>query len=153
MLVILGTRTARIKKYKDQGQPCKSCNAFDLEVSVYRDCFHIFFIPVYPTEPKSAFIRCNQCGRSRGTESLAKQYAAGTRTPFYLFSGIIISVSLLLLIAGMSLSYQKEKARYVDQPRAGDVYLIRKDEDRKKTYFFLLLHTVKSDTVLVIKIS
>jgi zinc-ribbon family len=148
MFVIYGRRTARIKKYTDNQQACQSCKTFDLDIKVYRDYYHLFFIPVFPVGDKTVKIRCNNCGEPMRLETIQKHYESISKTPFYLFTFPILFAGLVLILVNANLNTQKEKALFVDNPKVGDVYRIRKDENNKTTYYFLRLVRISGDTVV-----
>ena len=148
MLILYGRRTARIKKYIDNQQCCKNCGVFDLDVRVYRDYYHLFFVPVFPVGDKSVQIRCNNCGEAVRVDSLQKHYEGLSRTPIYLYTVPILFAGLVAILINANLSTQKEKKAYVDNPKVGDVYRIRKDENNSTTYYFLRLVSIKGDTVV-----
>jgi zinc-ribbon family len=147
MFLIYGRRTARIKSYTDNQQSCKSCKSFDLDVKVYRDFYHLFFIPFFPAGDKTVKIYCKSCGEPLRSDSIQKQYQDSTKTPFYLYAGVILIAGLILLLVNANLATQKEKKRYVDDPMVGDVYRIRKDENNSTSYYFLRVSQVNGDTV------
>lgn len=148
MFVIYGRRKARIKKYTDNQQACQSCKTFDLDVNVYRDYYHLFFIPVFPVGDKTVKIQCNNCGEPIRLETIQKHYENISKTPFYLFMFPILFACLVILLVNANLNTQKEKALFVDNPNVGDVYRIRKDENNKTTYYFLRLVRISGDTVV-----
>jgi hypothetical protein len=148
MLIIYGRRTARIKKYRDNGHACNSCGVFDLEVKVYRDYYHIFFVPLLPIGNKSVKIKCNSCGQPMRLDAIQKQYESINKTPFYLYTIPILLGALIVILVAGNLKTQKEKAAFVANPKIGDVYRIRKDENNSTTYFFLRLASIKGDTVV-----
>jgi len=148
MFVIYGKRKARIKKYTDNRNYCKNCNSFDLNVKVYKEYFHIFFIPFFPTGDKTVKIVCNNCGEPYRIEAIQKEYEKGTRTPFYLYSGLILIGSLILLLVNANIRTQKEKAKFIENPKAGDIYRIRIDENNSTSYYFLRVTEINGDTVL-----
>jgi hypothetical protein len=149
MFVIYGKRTIRIKKYTDNRNYCKSCNSFDLIVKVYKEYFHIFFIPFFPTGDKTVKIYCNNCGEPYRVYSIQKDYERSTKTPVYLYSGPILIGSIILLLLIGNIRTQKEKAKFVENPKVGDVYRIREDETNSTSYYFLRVSQIKGDTVLV----
>ena len=149
MFIILGRRTLRIKKFTDHRNYCKSCNSFDLNVKVYKEYFHIFFIPVFPTEDKSVKIVCNNCGDPYLVDTLQKDYERSTKNPIYLYSGLILLVFLVVLIVNENIKTQKEKSKFIENPKAGDVYLIRKDDNNSTSYYFLRVTEINGDTIFV----
>ena len=148
MFVIYGRRTARIKKYTENQQACQSCKTYDLYIKVYRDYYHLFFIPLFPVGDKTVKIRCNNCGEPMRLETIQKHYESISRTPFYLFTFPILFAGLIIILVNANLNTQKEKALFVDNPKVGDVYRIRKDENNKTTYYFLRLVRISGDTVV-----
>jgi len=148
MFVIYGRRTARIKKYTDNHQACQSCKSFDFDIKVYRDYYHLFFIPVFPVGDKTVKIRCNSCDEPMRLEAIQKHYEGIARTPFYLFTFPILFAGLIMIFIIGNLNTQKEKAKLVDNPKVGDVYKIRKDEDNSTIYYFLRIVSINGDTVI-----
>ena len=148
MLILYGRRTARIKKYTDNQESCKSCGAFDLDVRVYRDYYHLFFIPVFPVGDKTVKIKCRKCGEPIRLDTLQKHYESISRTPIYLYATPILFAGLIAILINANLNTQKEKAQFIANPQIGDVYTIRKDENNSTTYYFLRLINIKGDTVI-----
>jgi len=60
---------------------------------------------------------------------------------------VLLAGLIIVLIIG-NLDTQKEKAAFVANPKIGDVYLIRKDENGSTNYFFLRLANIRGDTVI-----
>ena len=147
MFVIYGRRSIRIKKYTDNRHYCKSCNSFDLNVKVYKEYFHIFFIPFFPIGDQKVKIYCNNCGEPFRVDEIQKHYESITRTPIYLYSGLILITGLILLLVNANIRTQKEKAKFVDNPMVGDVYQIRKDDKNATSYYFLRVSQINGDTV------
>lgn len=147
MFLIYGKRTARIKKYSGDHENCRNCKSFDLDIRVYKDYFHIFFLPIFAFGSKTVKIRCNNCGERLWVNEIQKHYEDITKTPFYLYAGIILFSGLILLFVNVNLNTQKEKAKFVGNPKVGDVYTIRKETNNTSTYYFLRLSKISGDTV------
>lgn len=145
MFIIYGRKKARIKQFTNTRDSCKSCRSFDLNVKVYKDYYHVFFIPFFPVGEKTFDIRCNNCGEPNRDTSLQNHYAQITRPPFYLFSGLILVVALLGSLFLYIESNRNERVKFVAAPQVGDVYGIRKDGN----HYFLRLSHIMGDTVLV----
>lgn len=146
-----GRRTARIKKHTESQDQCKNCKSFDLEIKVYRDYYHFILIPFVPVGDKTAMIYCNQCGEGLRTETIRRHYEKITRTPFWLYSGLILVGLLIVSIVFANLFEQKQKAAYVAHPKVGDVYEIRQEKNSLTTYYFLRITGVNSDSVFFIR--
>ena len=149
MLLIYGRRTAIIKKCTDSQQACNSCKAFDLDVKVYRDYYHLFFLPFFPIGEKTVKIHCNNCKQPIRLDTMQKHYESISRTPFYLYTGPILFSGLILILIDANLNTQKEKVKFVENSKVGDVYRIRKDTNNSTTYYFLRVVNINADTVSV----
>jgi hypothetical protein len=56
---------------------------------------------------------------------------------------------LIVTIVFANINTQKEKALFIADPKAGDVYRIRKDVNDSTYYYFLRVARVQKDTVIV----
>jgi hypothetical protein len=148
MLIIYGRRTARIKKSTESQQRCKNCGAFDLDVKVYRDYYHLFFIPVFPVGDKTVKVKCRNCGEPFRSDSLQNQYENISKTPIYLYTIPVLFIALIAILINANLDTQKQKEEFVAHPQPGDVYRIRNNENNTTTYYFLRLVSIKGDTVI-----
>ena len=147
MFIIHGRKTALIKAYHDHQHPCKNCGVFDLKVEVYRQYYHLFFIPLMPYGTKTVHVKCRSCGYPNNLEIIRDQYERETKTPFYLYTIPILTAVLISAILYFNNQAQKKKAAYVTNPKIGDVYLIRKDEKNSTNYYFLKVAAMKGDTI------
>jgi len=147
MFLIYGTSSIRIKKYTDHGQCCKNCKAFDMVIEVHQPYFHILFIPWFPIGGKRAVIRCNDCGEPVQKIDMMQQFEKATKTPFYLFSGLILVAVVIVMLTVLHFHDQDERAAFVEHPQVGDIYQVKKDENNTSTYYFLKLSKIKEDTV------
>lgn len=148
MHLIYGKRVAKIKTFTDNSNNCTSCKAFDLRVKVFREYYHLFFIPFVAFGDKRADIRCNQCTEPIRTEALKKEHEKNTRTPFYMYSLAILVVGLIASLVIVSITTQIQTRTYVVNPKAGDVYLIYNQKDILATYSFLRVAKVNGDTIV-----
>jgi hypothetical protein len=71
-----------------------------------------------------------------------------TKNPIYLYAGLILIGSLILLLVNANITAQKEKAKFIENPKIGDVYRIREDENNSTSYYFLRVSQINDDTVL-----
>ena len=149
MFLIYGRHKARIKKYTINDQACKDCRIFDIEVKVYREFYHLFYIPFCPVGDKTVSARCKNCGEPFRSDSFLSHYKEISKTPFYYFSLPILFTALIILLTVTNKNKQKEKLAFVLDPKAGDVYTIRNDENNKTTYYFLKLNSIKGDTLIM----
>lgn len=150
MLFIYGQRKLRIKRFADQQQCCPNCKTFELQVDVYKDYYHLFFIPFFPTGVKSSSLYCYDCNSFVRMDSLQNEYEKKTRIPFWLYSGLIL---IGCLIAGIVVAVKidaKEDKTFVQNPQAGDVYTIREDNSGKIRYYFLKVNSIQGDSVFAL---
>lgn len=149
MFLVYGKRTARIKKYSIDSQPCGNCKSFGADIKVYGDYYHFFFIPIIPIGIKSARIYCTNCDHRININSLEQEYEERTRAPFYLYTGVLIFAAFVLFAISSNLSNRKENAKLVDNPMVGDVYRIRKNENNAGLYYFLRINDISGsgDTI------
>jgi len=145
MLLFRGVRNGRIKTYTDHEHQCNDCKDFDLKVKVFKDYYHFFFLPAFPTGVKTVKIRCNKCGEPYRSDSLQKQYELRTRNPFWLYSWIIL-VGLLVLGAVVAVQVNDRlNHSYVSSPRPGDVYAV---SPRHSLDVFFKVVRVNGDSVM-----
>ena len=147
MIFIYGKRKARIKRYDDCHIKCSNCNSFEQRFSVYQEYFHLFFIPIFPFGFKTIKSVCLKCN-DKFNEEKKNHYVSVTRTPIYLYTGIILFVGLITVLVIANVNTQKQKAEYVANPKINDVYLIREKEENQSTiYYFLKIKNIDIDTV------
>ena len=99
MFLIYGTDSICIKKYKDHSICCKNCKAFDIDIKIYQRYFHILFIPYFPLGRKTATGNCSNCGIPINDTAILQEFEKKTKTPFYIFSGLLLIAVLILLLS------------------------------------------------------
>jgi hypothetical protein len=108
----------RVKNFADNQNFCKSCGAPNIRVYIYREYFHVFWIPFFPTGNRSATMVCEGCGEPFRHDSIQYQHANNAkRAPFYLYAGLLFIAALVVLIVFLNLATQKEKAAFVADPK------------------------------------
>lgn len=80
---------------------------------------------------------------------MENHYADITRTPFFLYGGVILFVGMLLSLIIVINYTQKENEQFVANPKVGDVYTIRKDEKNSTSYYFLRVSKIMGDTLFL----
>lgn len=150
MFILRGQRKIRIKRYTETQQCCPNCKTFDLQVDVYKDYFHLFFIPFFPTGVKSSSMYCYHCSSFVRIDSLQNEYEKKTRIPFWLYSGLILVGCLIVSIVVAVNINEKEERTFVQKPHVGDVYTIREDNDGKIRYYFLKISSIQGDSVFTL---
>lgn len=150
MLIIFGRRTARIAHFIDNDQICYPCKEFDREINVYQHYFHFCFIPVFPMGAKRMEIRCKNCGDETRSELIIKKYEGRARTPFYLYSALILFAGLAAFWFYWNKNNEKNKMEYVAHPAVGDVYNISKEENYTTNHYFLRVAAIQGDSVMLL---
>jgi hypothetical protein len=149
MFFIYGRRKAKIKKTTDYVGTCTTCNSIGLEFEIYRDYYHLFWIPFFPAGDKESIVYCTKCGKPNSFNPRVKDVESVTRTPVYLYSGPLLFVVLIAwgVVAGNN--SQKEQTLFIADPKVGDVYGMSRKENDSTFYYFLRVARVQSDTVIV----
>src|ERR1700733_8028801 len=148
MFFIFGRRVARIAKYTDSDHICYPCKAFGREIKVYRSYFHLCFIPVFPIGRKQFEVRCKNCGDEIRSENIVKKNEKLAKTPFYLYSALILSVAIGAYWFYWNNNNQKNRAEFIGNPKVGDVYTISEDRNNETIYSFLRIAGIRGDTVM-----
>ena len=148
MLLIYGRKKAKIKTHYDNAGKCTTCNAHDLKFDIYREYFHIFWIPFFPLGPKETIVTCTKCGHGNNSSERLENYEALTRTPIYLFSGVFLVICLITWITINSQNVSKQKSALVSSPQVGDIYCMRSEEN-SSMYYYLRVARLNSDSVFL----
>ncbi|HBS85258.1 MAG: hypothetical protein A2W91_15745 [Bacteroidetes bacterium GWF2_38_335] len=148
-MIIYGSRKIRIKKHDDFQIKCENCGGYEHRFYVYQEYFHVFFIPIFPSGIKTIKSACLKCSYLFNQEK-KNHYLSITRTPVYFYTGIILLAGLVFAGVIGNLITQREKSEFVNDPMINDVYLIRDDDNDSKTYYFLKIKNINSDTVELI---
>jgi hypothetical protein len=98
MIFIFGEKTALIKYYSDHVGQCSNCKSFDMSFAVYKNYFHFFYIPFFPVDEKEVVVLCLKCGQSDNRNSRANHYKEIARTPIYLYTGLLLIMTLIVTI-------------------------------------------------------
>ena len=148
MFILYGRKKAVIKRYTDFQHPCTHCDSTNLNVVVYRDYIHLFFLPVLPFGEKNTVMICSKCSNRVRIDSVQSQLEKFTRTHWTLYAGLLL---VLAVFASVFISYlftKHPQPPTVNNPQVGDVYAIQKDESDNTNYYFLRVSRLYGDTVL-----
>lgn len=148
-MIIFGTGSKTLGKTKLPFENCPNCDAVDLHLRCVAKYFHLFWIPMFPTD-KRAFIKCHSCSvdpkiTNQKTLDKIKKEKTKFSYPLYLFAG---TAALLLLIGYLSFdSYQhdKEVAKNIKNLQSTDVIVFRGNG----IYNFGLVREVREDTIFL----
>jgi hypothetical protein len=149
MFFFYGNKTARIKKYTEYQITCSNCKKNEMDVKIFRDYFHVYFIPFCPMGDNVAHVRCKVCDEPVRDENIKKNIKKQVKAPFYLFSIPIIILSVITLGIILNLKTQKEKDLMINHPKVGDVYLMVNTKNELSTYYFNIVFDIKNDSIMM----
>lgn len=149
MLFIFGIRRIRIGRFFDTEYVCYPCRSYDHEVNIYRSYFHFCFIPVFPVGRNQVEVRCRNCGDETALDNIVKKYGNNIRTPFYLYSAVIVILCVVFFWFYWKKHDQKLNAEYALHPAVGDVYTLTGEDRNGTNYSFLRVIRVQNDSVVV----
>jgi len=150
-MLIYGNRKACIATHHDYSQSCPKCKYFTVEYKVYREYIHLFWIPIFSSGGKTCVMLCSSCGFRNEYSNKSDSYIGITKTPLYLYSGLIVIVVSIFAICFANVNTQKEKKSFVDSPRVDDVYLIRNDSSYPAKYYFFKVNRIHTDSVFIFR--
>ncbi|MDR1761746.1 MAG: hypothetical protein LBR55_04790 [Bacteroidales bacterium] len=137
----------RIKRYVDHHIACEKCGRCDQKFSVYQEYFHIFLIPLFPfTHSKTIASVCIHCN-DKFNEKKKDYYLSKTKTPWYMYSGVILIVGIILTIIMAVSTSLKQEAEYIANPQIGDVYRMRENENNVTIYYFTKITNIETDSI------
>ncbi len=144
--MIYGRQKIRIKKYDDYEIKCDHCKSYDQRFYVYQEYFHLMFIPIFPSSAKTIKCKCVNCNDAFN-QVKKDHYLSITKTPFYLYSGVILFFALIFF--GVTFGYyaKMQTNKFVKNPMIGDVYRMVKQEGNSKFYFFIKIKGIHEDTL------
>ncbi len=149
-MIIYGWRDKVIKTYEDSHIKCKECGSYSQVFIVLQSYFHIFWIPFFPLGRKKVVCQCVECEDASNTERL-DHYRSVTRTPFYLFTGVLLIAGFLLVSMWNVYREKSYLKQCVQNPRVGDVFMLETEAyEDKTTYHFMKLTEVTPDTLFMI---
>jgi hypothetical protein len=155
-MVIYGWDTKAIKRAPMPEYECPHCQQKQSELVIRAYYAHIFWIPLFPYK-KTATLICRNCNHqleekaiTSGTNVSIKQLKAAVPVPKYLFAG------LALIVAGIGfLIYQNgenatRRSAYLQDPKVGDVYLMKTKEDTSKyNHYLMKVREINDDSLYV----
>lgn len=152
-MIIYGMRSSHLESF-DASITCVSCGQRDKTVvSVFGRYVHIFWIPLFPIG-KTAVTYCEHCQASFENKDFSphlkadiKTMKSGTKAPVWHYSGL----GLLTMLAGYGFyadgQTKEANARYLADPKPGDTYEYRIQEDGKNAYTLFKVAAVGKDTL------
>ena len=150
MFEIKGRRVKKIKSYDDKYAECSNCRAANIRFTVFREYFHFWFLPLFPSDIKDVKGVCLNCGAWNGNR-VKEDYLDQTRTPVYFYSGTIIFLTGIFLLTIYYINQNSEESVMIDDPQIGDVYLINDAEKNPEEYYWLKVNEIEDEKIYLIR--
>ena len=128
-MIVFGSRTAHVVTRPVHNSVCSSCsNSGTISLSVFRNHFHVFWIPMFPYGKKGVS-QCSHCKNvlthKEMPERLKNEYhkiKQEHKGPVWQFSGLVLLVLLISFIAFQINTDNKNESLFIQSPANGDVY-------------------------------
>lgn len=155
-MIIYGWNTKTIKEASLDNYECPNCNQKQSVLLLFARYVHIFWIPVFPYK-KSAVIVCAHCKKETDEKGIGaatgvdvKQLKSTVPLPKYLFSGLAVIAAGVLFLTYSRFEKSRKEESYIKEPRVGDVYIFRDNEESSAyKYYLLKVRVVTEDSLWV----
>ncbi len=151
-MIIYGTSSKDLGTRKLQGVKCPNCEATEIHAQAVSRYADVFWIPIFPYS-KKFFTVCGNCNQVLEKKQMSQQMKDKLemeknhfKTPFYLFSGLIIIALLIGIGIYMSKSNDAAMAENVKHIEANDVIVFK---EKSKEYSFAKVTEVRNDTIVI----
>jgi hypothetical protein len=151
-MIIYGTSSKDLGTRKIQGVRCTNCEANEIYVNAISRYADVFWIPVFPYA-KKFFSVCKNCDQVLEKKEMPQQLKDKIeiekhhfKTPFYLFSGLIIIALIIAYAFYASNQHDVDMANNVKNIEANDVIVFK---EKSKEYSFAKVTEIRSDTIIV----
>lgn len=155
-MIIYGWNSKLIKHAPLENIECEHCQQKTSLLGIHSNYVHIFWIPVFPYS-KSAIIVCTHCQHATGEKDMKPDFKARIKAikgavpvPKYQFSGLGIILALVVYFTFQSYRNDNVENEYLNAPLAGDVYVLRNDEEATRyKYYLLKVQSLEEDSILI----
>ena len=151
-MIIYGTSSKDLGTRKIQSAKCPNCESNEIYVNAISKYADLFWIPVFPYS-KKFFSVCQNCEQVLEKKEMPQQLKDKVdmekhhfKTPFYLFSGLIIIALLIGYAFYASSQHDKEMADHVTHIEANDIMVFK---EASKEYSFAKVVEVRNDTIFI----
>lgn len=151
-MIVYGTGSKDLGTRKLQGVKSPNCENSDIYATAVAKYAHIFWIPLFPYS-KKYFTTCEGTGEVLEEKDMPQQLKDKLalekhhfKTPFYLFSGLILIALIAAYAVYASYEHDKEMAENVTHIEANDIMVFREGSEE---YSFAKVIEVKNDTIFV----
>jgi hypothetical protein len=152
-MLIYGSKATQLAK-ETQFEKCKNCGTSNsVDLYVIQKYAHVFWIPFFPMS-KTGVSQCSHCKQglrlNEMPDSIRSSYDVlkrQSKAPAWTFIGV--GLVAVLIVFGVISARQEdaENKKWVQDPKAGDVYDIKNNYD---SYTVYKVDEVKGDTVVLL---
>lgn len=149
-MIIYGTNSKNLGSRKLQGAKCPNCEAVEIHAQAVSSYATVFWIPVFPYRKKYSTVckNCTQVLKKKEMPQPLKDKLAMEKghfkTPFYLFSGLIILALLIGLAFYLSSQHDKELEKNLANLQSKDIVVFKV---ASKEYSFAEIKNHSNDTI------
>lgn len=155
-MIIYGWNSKILKHAPLENIQCENCGENATQLGIVSNYIHIFWIPFFPYSKKATMV-CNNCSHVRTERKMPPDFKAKVKalkaavpTPKYLFSGLGIVAALIVFISFSIYSSDQQQQQYLQAPVAGDVYVLKDNEEPSAyKYYLLKVKSLEEDSLLV----
>lgn len=151
-MIIYGTSSKDLGTRKLQGAKCPNCEATEIHAQAVSRYADVFWIPIFPYS-KKLFTVCGNCQQVLEKKQMPAQMKDKLemekhhfKTPFYLFSGLIIIALLIGFGVYSSNKHDADIAENVKHLATDNVIVFK---EKSKEYSFAKVFEVRNDTIIV----
>ena len=142
-MIVYGTGSKDLGTRKLQGVKSPNCENSDIYATAVAKYAHIFWIPLFPYS-KKYFTTCEGTGEVLEEKDMPQQLKDKLalekhhfKTPFYLFSGLILIALIAAYAVYASYEHDKEMAENVTHIEANDIMVFREGSEEYSLYFLI----------------
>lgn len=155
-MIVYGWNSKLIKHAPLENIDCENCHQKTTLIGIHSNYVHIFWIPVFPYSKKATMV-CGSCNHVTTEKHMSPDFKAKIKAlkstvplPKYHFSGLGIILALAVYFTFISHKNNVTQSEYIKAPLAGDVYVLKNDEEPTKyKYSLLKVQGFEEDSMLL----
>jgi hypothetical protein len=155
-MIVYGWNAKNIRQAPLENYECTQCQQKQSVIVIFAKYVHLFWIPVFPYK-KTAIIVCTHCKHETeekaitlGTKDAIQQLKSAVPIPKYLFSGLALITLAIAYFTYKGIKDNEKEQAYLSNPQAGDIYLMKSEEEKGPyKYFLTKVRKVEGDSLWV----
>jgi hypothetical protein len=155
-MIVYGWNAKNIRQAPLENYECTQCQQKQSVIVIFAKYVHLFWIPVFPYK-KTAIIVCTHCKQETeekaitlGTKDAIQQLKSAVPIPKYLFSGLALITLAIAYFTYKGIKDSEKEQAYLSNPQAGDIYLMKSEEEKGPyKYFLTKVRKVEGDSLWV----